>query len=322
MMKEKLDSLSQIILNDEKPGNLRAACFELYALFCEIVGLREDIEDTKTHDGTILSQGKAISPLNAALCVREYKRTSQFLRGVLAAINELKSRFPNEKIEILYAGIGPFATLITPLLGRFSPDELNLTLLDYHDFSIDAVKKIFHAFELEKFNPKFIRTDACSYKHPRRIHLIISETMQNALRNETQTAITLNLAPQLYENGIFVPQKIFVEAVFVNLKKEFGEKERIYAGKVLELDAENIRQKPSLDFPTVGVEIPKEAKERDLDLRLFTEIRIFGSFGLTDYQSSISYPIKIRPNFDIKTTNSVEFSYIIDEKPHFEHRIF
>jgi len=321
-MKEKLNLLTQIILNDENPGNLRAACFELYALFCEIVGLKEDVEETQAHDGTILSQGRAISPLQAALCIREYKRTSQFLCGVLAAINELKKRFPNEKIEILYAGIGPFATLITPLLDKFSPDELNLTLLDYHDFSIDAAKKIFQAFDLEKFNARFIRTDACSYKHPRPIHLVISETMQNALQNETQTAITLNLAPQLCENGIFVPQKIFIEAVFVNLKKEFGEKERIYAGKILELDAEKIKQNPSLNFPTVDVKIPNEAKERDLDLRLFTEIRIFDSFALKDYQSSISYPVKIRPDIDVKTTNSVEFLYILDEKPHFEHRVF
>lgn len=146
--------------------------------------------------------------------------------------------------------------------------------------------------------------------------------MQNALRNETQTAITLNLAPQLCENGIFVPQQIFVEAVFVNLKKEFGERERIYAGKILDLDAEQIKQNPSLDFPKVCLKIPNEAKEKDLDLRLFTQIRIFDSFGLKDYQSSISYPIKIRPDIDVKTTNSVEFSYILDEKPHFEYRVF
>lgn len=319
---DKLNSLTQTILIEENPGKLRSACYELYALFCEIVELDENKTNSQTHDGTTLSQGVAISPLGAARCLWEYKRTSQFLRGVLAAINELKHRFPNEKIEIVYAGCGPFASLITPLLDKFSPDELNLTLLDYHEFSTNAAKKIFHAFDFEKFNAEFIQTDACSYKHPRPIHLVISETMLNALVNETQTAITLNLAPQLCENGIFVPQEIFVEVVFVNLKKEFGEKERIYTDKILELNAEKIRKENSLEFPSVCLEIPDEAKEKDLDLRLFTEIRIFDSFGLKDYQSSISYPMKIRPDFDIKKTKSVEFSYILDDKPHFEYRVF
>lgn len=313
----KLKSLSETILNEDIPEDLRTACYELYALFCEIIELDEN-KPSKTHEGTILSKGKAISPLNAARCLWEYKRTSEFLRGVLAAINELQHRFPDEKIEILYAGCGPFASLITPLLVKFSPAELNLTLLDYHDFSINAAKKIFQTFGFDKYNVEFIQTDACTYKHARQIHLVISETMQNALLNETQTAITLNLAPQICANGIFVPQNISVSASFANLGKEFGEKERIHLGKILELDAEKVRQQISPAFPAVSVEIPNEVKEKNLDLMLVTQIRIFDPYRLDDYESSITYPKKFRPNFDITRSTSIEFCYILDEKPHFE----
>lgn len=319
--KEKLASLTEIILSEnENPGRLRTVCRELYDFFCEIAGLDDQSQDSDIQDGTILSSGKAISPVNAARCLWEYKRTTEFTRGVLAAIVELKKRFPREKIEIVYAGCGPFATLVTPLLDRFSPAEINLTLLDYHEFSLQSAKKIFRELELEKFAPVFVRADACTYQHPREIHLVITETMQNALVNETQTAITLNLAPQLRDGGIFVPQNISVEVCLVNFQKEFAEKERILLGAILELDAAQIKQKGFDNFPAVTIKTPAE-NGGNFKLMMLTNIEIFGSHRLGNYDSSITYPKFIRPLLDSTKPRAIEFSYILDEKPRFEHKV-
>lgn len=319
---KKLDDFSELMLTEENPGKLRAACQDFYDFLCKIVGLEEDFSDSLTYTETILSRGKAISPLNAARCIWEYKRTLRFIRGVFSAINELKIRFPNEKIEILYAGCGPFATLVIPLLGKFSPAELSLTLLDYHEFSIESAQKVFQIFGFENFNTEFILTDACTYKHPRKLHLVISETMLNALSSETQTAITLNLAPQICGGGIFVPQNISVSACLLNPTKEFTEKERYFLGTILELDAEKIGKSGKFQNSPVALEIPNEIKTKNLNLMLLTEIRIFDKFKLRDYESSITYPKKVLHFAAISKISAVEFKYILDENPHFEHRVF
>lgn len=318
--KERLDSLTETILNENHPGKQRAACRELYDFFCEIIGLDDEKGNSEIQNGTILLHGKAISPVNAARCLWEYKRTARFLHGVAAAIADLKKRFPNERLEIVYAGCGPFASLVTPLLNKFSPADIKLTLIDYHEFSLTAARKIFEVCGFENFAAEFIQTDACAYKHSRAPHLVISETMQNALLNETQTAITLNLAPQIRAGGVFVPQEIAVEACFAKFGSEFVERERIHLGKIFALDAEKIRRGARLDFGKTSFEIPEAAREKNLSLMLLTKIQIFDSISLDDYDSSITYPKMVRPAVNLSEFRRVAFEYILDEKPRFEHQ--
>ncbi len=97
---EKFDSLTRIILTEKNSGKLRTACYELYDFFCEIAGFSDSDENVDIQNGTILSNGKAISPVNAARCLWEYKRTAAFLRGILAAMLELKIIFHMKKSKL------------------------------------------------------------------------------------------------------------------------------------------------------------------------------------------------------------------------------
>jgi hypothetical protein len=321
---QELQKLAAGILSSENDfGRQFAACRELYDFFSKLSGVSISSENADDAAQTILAGGKAISPKDAAHCVLDFARTTQFLRGVRAALLELKKRFPSEKIEILYAGCGPFAPLIVPLLTFFEPDELSLTLIDFHERSIASVKNIFRELELEKFDARFVQADAASYKHPRELHLVICETMQMALKKEPQVALTLNLAPQLAEKGIFVPQKITVEACLGNSSNNAKE-EKINLGRIFELDAEKIRQSASeiFDFPSVTINIPHENAEKaeKMDFMLLTTVSIFGGFELRERDSGITYPVILR---DLRGLSGkrVEFNYIQDKNPRFEYRL-
>jgi hypothetical protein len=153
LLKQIADDL---LFQQEDDDRLSAAATELYSL-CSSVA---EIDDSSTHPDDLneigLPNGNAISPRDAAGCVLDHSRTSKFLRGIHAAILEAQKRFPNTAIEILYAGCGPFAPLAVPLTSRFSPGEIQFTLLDIHRRSLDAAQRIFQAFGLTSFVRDYI----------------------------------------------------------------------------------------------------------------------------------------------------------------------
>src|SRR5471030_2877346 len=94
---------------------------ELHDLYALHTGIRAgDINDSDIY----LPSGKAISPVKAAFCLLEIQRTAVFIRGIHNAILALKEQFKGEQVHILYAGCGPYATLLTPFTTRFSADEI------------------------------------------------------------------------------------------------------------------------------------------------------------------------------------------------------
>ncbi len=322
--KRKLKQITvEILHSGDDFGRQFAACNALYRFFAGLTGINHDSTNETNATQTILDGGKAISPEEAAQCVLDFARTVQFLRGIHAAITQLKKRFPNERLEILYAGCGPFAALITPLFTQFSTEDFRVTLLDFHERSIYSVKRIITELNFDEFIADFVQTDVSRYKHAEKPHLIICETMQSALKREPQAALTLNLAPQLAENGIFIPQKITVEVCLANLSKEFSEedaqKERIHLGEILALDAEKIRLSV-FDFPTFIIDIPPHDSEK-FDCMLLTKVSIFDRFELRERDSAITYPLILRELSNIKSGDRIEFKYLRGENPRFEYRL-
>lgn len=326
--RERLNEISaEILFSGDDFGRIYGACRELYDFFSEMTGVGDD-SAAEDQTETILANGKAISPLGAARCILDIARTSRFLRGVYAAILELKKRFPGERIEILYAGCGPFASLIVPLLDRFAAGEIRVTLLDFHRRSIETAESVFQKLHLQDFAAGFVQADASRYRHNAKPHLIIAETMQKTLEKEPQAALMLNLAPQLAENALFVPQKISIEACLADLEREtaFDEnprrRERIHLGTVLELDAEKIRwQNSPPEFSKVALEIPPTGDTENLSFLLLTKILVFDSIVLDDYDSAITYPTVLRDLTKYRAGNRVEFLYVADRKPRFEYRL-
>lgn len=329
--KEKLKEIVEILLKKEDNyEKIKKACDDLYTLFLEASGLKEEEEENRKH--YYLPQGKAIGTFWAGACVKEFLRTKRFIRGVFCGIKRAKKKFLNEQIHILYAGTGPFATLMIPLTTVFTSEEVKFTLLEVNPNTIENLKQVIKAFEAEEYVEEIVECDAAEYKVKKEkpIHMVVTETMQNALKNEPQVSITLNLVPQMEKDGILIPQNISIEAVLLDPKRdtermmgvEGAEKDFYYPLKtIFELNKENPEysgRKEKCCFLEKEVELPYGLEERYRRLSLFTNIQVFEEEELSYNQCSLTMPYKVM-DIDWKKNDikKLSFQYVINEKPGF-----
>jgi hypothetical protein len=263
------------------------------------------------------------------------------------AVLEARKRFPGATIEILYAGCGPFAPLAIALTARFSSTEIQFTLLDVHQRSLDAARRIFHVLGKSAFVREYLQADATSYKHtaPHVIHVVVVEAMQKALAKEPQVAITINLAPQLCPGGIFIPERITVDCYLCDPAKEFAafvpdvnaaaslsagaeRRVRINLGPVLELTADNCNdlvtvatsdgQGAASLIPAV-LEISEEV-DSQFCLMLSTAITVFDSIVLEEYESGLTCPEFLFGAGTMHKGKRIELAYHLGDKPGFKYR--
>lgn len=309
---------------------LCAASKELKYILNEISGLEMDDEDGRAdiqfHDG------KALGTFWAAQCLDDLIRTRQFLRGIDKAIKEkIKKNVP---LHILYAGTGPFATLILPFILRYSKHELKYTLLEINPLSIKILGRIISKLGLEEYNIKLLKEDATKYQIGNEIpDIIISETMQNALAKEQQVSIFHNLMSQVKFSSLFIPEKI---EIFIGLRmtgipieelqKEHYHKEK----KIFELSKEAIGKvikithfsREELTFPRIQTVIEKERVNGFNQIVLITEIQVYKDEKIQINDSGLTTPITIINVSDChKDTIIVNTQYKLSNEPKLEFEI-
>lgn len=311
--------IENLLFLEDDPGALRETACAFYEILTKTTGVGGDSELEADGIATILKSGKAISPTDAARCVLDFTRTTKFIRGIHSAILDLKQKFPGEKIEILYAGCGPFAPLVLPHCAMFGPEEVSVTLIDVHERSIESTKKVFERFGFRDHVCELITADASLYRAVggKKFHLIITETMQKTLEKEPQVDITLNLSNQLRENGIFIPQKITITACLANIQNEFLKgfaRQRILLGTIFELsaDSKDILKPRTIEMPNVDT--------AGMSLMLLTNILVFGNYRLEDYQSGITYATILHDLPGSEPGDKIEFHYVPGENPGFKYK--
>jgi hypothetical protein len=314
-----LASLVRTILDEPDPGTLKGACDRLHVRLAHLAGLPLDAPASDEVEPRRLANGTAIAPRDAARCLLDFARTAAFMRGVRAAVADARRRFPRTTVEVLYAGCGPYAPLTLPLVMERPPDEVRLTLIDAHERSLCAARRLYEQVGGLAHVRDFVHADAAAYTCDARWppHVVVCEAMQQALTREPQVAITRQLAPQLVAGGTLVPERVTVEACLADLAKEFtlgaappAPRDRLALGTLMVVSKE-----PGDPFQPVVVDVPDGTPSLVLMLR--TVVHVHAALVLDDYDSGITFPLLIpRP----AGARRIEFRYRGGEEPRWLHR--
>lgn len=272
-------------------------------------------------DETFGPSGRAVSPFYAALCLRDYLRTYAFAEGVTRAIRHVRARQPDRPVRVLYAGTGPFAPLAVLQAPHFSADEVQFTLLDIHNESDAASRRVFAALQIQGLVEARHVVDAIRWapEDDRVFDVIVTEVMQAALKNEPQVQMTQALAPLLAADGVFVPEQIDLDLVQAHPETLFGETPELLPpaiGCAMTLTAETARK---LEFNDGIAHLPSlrvpDHQTADAPLIIDTRIRTFGEIELTYGLSGLTQPIVLHDTPTPRAGDMISLAYRVGSEP-------
>lgn len=275
------------------------------------------------------SSGWAISVNEAARCLLDYRRTGQFFRGMHRAIWDAKRKFPSETIEVLYAGCGPYAPFFTLIAPLFSPEDVQFTLLEINDLSLEIARMLTREMGLSSYLRESHLADATLFKVPaaERYHLLFTETMDTALEREPMVSILLNLLPQLRKDVLVVPRNVTIEGVFFReqdlsngmqgLWDYDNEDQGLSIGIVMDLEealTTYLSMPPPEDkiFHELQFELPDPSWREYF--ALFTTVEIWEGVFLYKKESDIT-DLRVRKLDDLPPCEFINFEYALVEEP-------
>jgi len=257
--------------------------------------------------------GKIVTPMQAAHCLKDMARSTHFLRAIHQAINHhLQNK---QSVRILYAGCGPYGTLLTPFTSIFSSKQIRFTFLEIEEVSFNAVQKLYTDWNIENYLESVLLCDATDpdLKLSGSFDIIISETMQVGLKNECQVPITRNLVRFLSEDGTFIPERIKLEVYLTGKQKDLldpNSDDKLLVGTAYDFDSRNL--------PIPGNETILTIPESQLEyLKLYTEIHLFGEEKLTAHQSGLTLPLILDRPIG-KAGRAARFHYVEGALPKLE----
>ncbi len=294
----------------------------------QVSGIQADGENERMNIAT--DTGMALGTTWAAACLDDLKRTSVFTRGLIQSIKD-KLESGVRPVQVLYAGTGPYATLILPALAHFSPEEVQCTLLEINPISFDLMQHVISECGFEEHVQAFVNGDACSYTPDVPADILLTETMQSALAEELQVPITLNLLPQMKPDATLIPEKIIVFAGLRNMSRymenpEATEHHCRQISPLFEISKEAIPTyngeplSEILHARTVNI-TPDTSGQFD-QLVLLTDIRVYGDERILTNQSGLTVPLLLhefrddRPvkiHFAYRIASGIGFDYTFDQ---------
>lgn len=320
----KLKSITEELLRSKKDYYIMYnAVHALKKLFIEASGFDE--METASQQDILTKTGKAIAPRWAASCLTDLMRTWKFMLAIREAIEEKLKSNPGRPVTVLYAGTGPFATLLTPLITMFTPAQLQMVLLEINPVSIQHLKKIIQHFGMKEYIIELVETDAVTWTIPdtQQPDIVVAETMNNALQKEPQVSIVSNLLSQCKRNPFLIPELIKVEVCL--LDDSLNNPDPVLPLKTLmELDAEmairikNHPEKETVLSPGIMVTIPSLPYQSYTMLVLCTTIRLFGTHCIGFNESGLTIPHILRmANAEDKYPMRLLFRYQLENNPGF-----
>ncbi|GGE67830.1 hypothetical protein EV200_108196 [Pedobacter psychrotolerans] len=312
-LKDKLINISHDLLLPQDFHNKLAPAITSYTeLLFELGEIKHDEISDRTH---IQSKfGSAIGTFWAANCVKEVLRTQRFVRGLHLAIKD-KLLHKDGPIHVLYAGTGPFATLALPVMVQFSPAEVQFTLLEINENSYNKLVDVINAFDLNSYVKAIEIVDATSYVLPDDcVDIVISETLNRALITEPQVFIMLNLASQLGEDVIYLPEEITVNLCVKRRNENKPTKLKTLINFNVDKMKEIIDRSENLEW--TFDEIKVNIKNIDpADLYYSTELKVYRDNFLGYEDSSLNLLEKVK--LEHQKGDDLIFKYAAAVKPGF-----
>lgn len=327
---EKLRETTRLLLfSSQPPSALRAEAQQLVGI---LAGTHENTirqtQDASSRE-TRTANGLALSPTMASMCVGDFARTTQFIRGTHAAITELRQQIQHRPVRILYAGCGPHAALVLPLLAVFSRHEAVFTLLDIHPESIRSAKSSVEQLGLADSVAGFETGDAGTFcinpNEPPDI--ILMELMQACLESEPQVAVSRHLLGQA-PDAVLIPEEVRVSLVLLDPTQNFLtaglesnqgvlRNNRITVAPVFVLNrevAKSWNHSCSDRIPASTIRMP-ESWASQYQPFLSTEIRIYKDHFLRDRESGLTCPRLLHLDDSIAPGVTIDFVYELGDHP-------
>jgi len=306
-------------------GILKPILDQVGKALSQISGVDLDTSENIASGETYTKAGLAVSPVIAAKCLQDIARTCCFIQGIDQAIKD-KIAEENGVVQILYAGTGPYGLLLLPLLLNYKNAPLSITLMDIHQTSITAVKKVVKEFALEHIVSSIELADATQWqpKNGVEFDVIISETMKNALKKEPQLFIFAHLQQFLKQDGLLIPETITLSAWLTDTGKEMRQRmgEQLNFEPMLITEFYQLNRNSAALLNQQGIaclssewQIPLFAKTHS-DLKLCTHIQVYQQHQLTEFQSDLT----INETFlecKLQSGKAFYFDYKMQPEPHF-----
>ena len=140
-----LTQFANALLLSTSAGESKRLIDPMLKQLCQIAAVELHPESFLDTEASHTPFGKAVSLTTAAQCAEDPERGRVFIQGIYQAIQDRLKAHPGQIVNILYAGTGPFAWLLIPLLPLFSASQIQVTLLDIHQASLDKVATDFGA---------------------------------------------------------------------------------------------------------------------------------------------------------------------------------
>ena len=279
---------------------------EIYAHFKEITSISGYDSDISKMIALPARKGMALSVNHAAQCLLDYHRTRKFLKGFYAAIVDKQKDYPNETIQIFYAGCGPYAPFLTLIASLFNPEEIQFSLLEINKDSLEKAELLIERLELTNYVTACFLSDATTFKikKPNQYHILFSETLDALLYRECYVPILWNLLPQLPPETAVIPENVKIDLYFKERNNE------VFDSTIFDVRK---RVKTYLPFSLLPGEfkstiIPLNNKDKYDKLLLTTEVQIYKEHNLTRDESSLSKSLEIQIEKPI-THKAVYFTY-------------
>ncbi len=323
----QLKAITDILLDkNTSPIQLTEALKQYKTLLLELSNL--DLETMENKQDIHTDSGIAIGTTWAAMCLDDIYRTQQFIRGLFKVVNDLIPA-TNTPIHVLYAGTGPFATLILPLLSNHTEQEVQVTLLEINKNSIENVKHVINQLGFQNHIKDIVCEDATKYEIKTKVDIILSETMQHALLRELQVPIMLNLVGQTNGDSIMIPKEILLSLAFLDSRINLDPKEKSLpynkTEPILSFDkawikshlSKGVRNDHLVDKT---ISLQKLKAKNHTQLAILTDIRITDGITIDYNQSGLTIPYILKSALKMES-DKINLKYKLKPMPMFEYEM-